>query len=86
MIKVRTRSGRVPAPPLFGVITDYRSVYSVSWQFLILVNKMGQTRLARYFEELSIADRTPMEAEIVRKCLARKETQVRKRSQTDRIR
>ena len=45
-------------------------------KFVILVNKLGQTRLARYFEEYEMKDRVPMEADIVRKCLARGENQV----------
>lgn len=44
-------------------------------KFLLLVNKQGQTRLSQYYEELSIHDRSLLEAEIVRKCLARHEAQ-----------
>ena len=46
-------------------------------KFLVLVNKQGQTRLARYYEqgELSGEDRTVQEADIVRKCLMRGEQQ-----------
>lgn len=46
-------------------------------KFLLLVNKQGQTRLARYYEqgELSGEDRTVQEADIVRKCLMRGEQQ-----------
>mmetsp|Transcript_10978 Transcript_10978/g.26408 ORF Transcript_10978/g.26408 Transcript_10978/m.26408 type:complete len:144 (-) Transcript_10978:57-488(-) len=47
-------------------------------KFLILVNKQGQTRLARYYEDrtdLSAEERTSQEADIVRKCLMRGEQQ-----------
>jgi AP-4 complex subunit sigma-1 len=47
-------------------------------KFLLLVNKQGQTRLAKYFTEtLSIDEKRALEAEIVRKCLARTDKQVR---------
>jgi len=40
-----------------------------------MVNKQGQTRLAQYFEYFSVKEREAMEAEVVRKCLARAEHQ-----------
>ena len=46
-------------------------------KFILMVNKQGQTRLAEYYEFLSIEERTALEAEIIRKCLSRTETQVR---------
>lgn len=46
-------------------------------KFVLMVNKQGQTRLAEYYEFLSIEERTALEAEIIRKCLSRTETQVR---------
>jgi hypothetical protein len=46
-------------------------------KFLLLVNKQGQTRLAKYFtEQLSVDEKRALEAEIVRKCLARTDKQV----------
>jgi len=46
-------------------------------KFLLLVNKQGQTRLAKYFtEHLSIEEKRALEAEIVRKCLSRTDKQV----------
>lgn len=45
-------------------------------KFILMVNKQGQTRLAEYFEFLSIEERTALEAEIIRKCLSRTEAQV----------
>ena len=48
-------------------------------KFVLLVNKQGQTRLARYTEEhLSIGERRALEGEIVRKCLQRRENEVRR--------
>mmetsp|Transcript_7671 Transcript_7671/g.12205 ORF Transcript_7671/g.12205 Transcript_7671/m.12205 type:complete len:144 (+) Transcript_7671:3-434(+) len=47
-------------------------------KFLVLVNKQGQTRLARYYEErtdVSGEERTVQEADIVRKCLMRGDQQ-----------
>merc|ERR1711998_91435 len=52
------------------------SIYRAAMiKFIILVNKLGQTRLARYFDEYEMKERVPMEAEIVRKCLARGDDQ-----------
>lgn len=45
-------------------------------RFVLMVNKQGQTRLAQYYEYLTIEERRVLEAEIVRKCLARNEKQV----------
>lgn len=48
-------------------------------KFLLLVNKQGQTRLAKYFTELlSTDEKRALEGEIVRKCLARTDRQVRR--------
>merc|ERR1719334_387078 len=44
-------------------------------KFVLMVNKQGQTRLAQYFEYLSVKAREALEAEVVRKCLARAENQ-----------
>ncbi|KAI8466373.1 MAG: AP complex, mu/sigma subunit [Monoraphidium minutum] len=45
-------------------------------KFLLLVNKQGQTRLAKYFtEHLGVEEKRALEAEIVRKCLARTDKQ-----------
>lgn len=45
-------------------------------KFILMVNKQGQTRLAEYYEYQSIEERVALEAEIIRKCLARTELQV----------
>lgn len=45
-------------------------------QFVLMVNKQGQTRLANYYEWMPIPERTALEAEIIRKCLSRSELQV----------
>eukprot|EP00249_Psilotum_nudum_P022478 c28531_g1_i5 orf=83-394(-) len=44
-------------------------------RFVLLVNKQGQTRLAQYYEYLTLEERRALEGEIVRKCLARTESQ-----------
>lgn len=41
-----------------------------------MVNKQGQTRLAQYYEYLSLEERRALEGEIVRKCLTRTNQQV----------
>lgn len=41
-----------------------------------MVNKQGQTRLAQYYEYMTVDERAATEAEIIRKCLARNEMQV----------
>lgn len=46
-------------------------------KYLLLVNKQGQTRLAKYYEYLDADRRVTLEGEIIRKCLGRVETQVR---------
>jgi len=40
-----------------------------------MVNKQGQTRLAKYYEYMEVEKRVSLEGEIVRKCLSRNETQ-----------
>ncbi|GAB4820544.1 hypothetical protein N2152v2_007590 [Parachlorella kessleri] len=45
-------------------------------QFVLLVNKQGQTRLAKYTDSsMSTEERRALEAEIVRKCLTRVDKQ-----------
>ncbi len=44
-------------------------------KFILMVNKQGQTRMATYYDWLSLEERSALEAEIIRKCLARTETQ-----------
>ena len=39
--------------------------------FLLLVNKLGQTRLAQYYIDLPGIERRTLESELVRKCLSR---------------
>ena len=46
--------------------------------FILLVNKQGQTRLAKYTDSsLTTEEKRVLEAEIVRKCLTRPDKQVR---------
>mmetsp|Transcript_17643 Transcript_17643/g.34712 ORF Transcript_17643/g.34712 Transcript_17643/m.34712 type:complete len:145 (+) Transcript_17643:178-612(+) len=44
-------------------------------KFVLMVNKQGQTRLSSYYEWLTIEERGALEAEIIRRCLARTENQ-----------
>ncbi|XP_019631021.1 PREDICTED: AP-4 complex subunit sigma-like [Branchiostoma belcheri] len=43
-------------------------------KFILLVNKQGQTRLAQYYEHPE-QDRVSIERDIIRKCLAREDSQ-----------
>lgn len=52
------------------------AAHTMTIKFLLMVNKQGQTRLAKYFDEhLTVDERRVLEAEIVRKCLARTDKQ-----------
>ena len=44
-------------------------------KFILMVNKQGQTRLAQYYQYMTVDERAATEAEIIRKCLARNEMQ-----------
>jgi AP-4 complex subunit sigma-1 len=44
-------------------------------QFVLMVNKQGQTRLAQYTNYMSIKERITLEGELVRKSLSRNENQ-----------
>ena len=44
-------------------------------EFLLMVNKQGQTRLAHYRKYTSIKERSTLEGELVRKCLSRNNKQ-----------
>ena len=45
-------------------------------KFVLLVNKQGQTRLSQYYEYATVEERVIIEADIIRKCLARSDEQV----------
>jgi AP-4 complex subunit sigma-1 len=45
-------------------------------QFVLLVNKQGQTRLAQYRGFMTIKERSTLEGELIRKCLSRNDKQV----------
>lgn len=44
-------------------------------EFVLLVNRQGQTRLAQYFHFTRADDRAALESEVVRKCLQRGDTE-----------
>ncbi|KFZ57772.1 AP-4 complex subunit sigma-1 [Podiceps cristatus] len=44
-------------------------------KFFLMVNKQGQTRLARYYEHIEINKRTMLEAEVIKNCLSRSKDQ-----------
>ncbi|KAJ8288568.1 hypothetical protein COCON_G00012270 [Conger conger] len=41
-------------------------------KFLLMANKQGQIRLAKYYEHVDIAKRASLEADIVKSCLSRR--------------
>merc|ERR1712045_212786 len=57
--------GAFAAPPL----------REMSIKFILMVNKQGQTRLAQYYEFLTVRERVTLEGELIRKCLSRGESQ-----------
>lgn len=59
-----------------GVFVPCFRLAKMTIRFVLLVNKQGQTRLAQYYEYLTIEERRALEGEIVRKCLARADNQV----------
>eukprot|EP00927_Polykrikos_kofoidii_P075315 TRINITY_DN71450_c0_g1_i1.p1 TRINITY_DN71450_c0_g1~~TRINITY_DN71450_c0_g1_i1.p1 ORF type:complete len:147 (-),score=33.94 TRINITY_DN71450_c0_g1_i1:77-517(-) len=44
-------------------------------KFILMVNKQGQTRLAQYYDFLTVRERVTLEGELIRKCLSRSEGQ-----------
>mmetsp|Transcript_14338 Transcript_14338/g.12169 ORF Transcript_14338/g.12169 Transcript_14338/m.12169 type:complete len:143 (+) Transcript_14338:76-504(+) len=44
-------------------------------QFILMVNKQGQTRLAQYYNHQTVKERITLEGELIRKCLSRNESQ-----------
>jgi len=46
--------------------------------FILLINKQGQTRLAKYFIDITVEERMALEGELIRKCLSRTEKEVNK--------
>ncbi|CAK0802857.1 unnamed protein product [Prorocentrum cordatum] len=44
-------------------------------KFILMVNKQGQTRLAQYYDYLTVRERVTLEGELIRKCLSRSENQ-----------
>ena len=45
-------------------------------KFILLINKQGQTRLAKYYFDVTVDERMALEGELIRKCLTRAENQV----------
>ena len=53
-----------------------RSLYEANMiQFVLMVNKQGQTRLSSYYSWLGMQERNALESEVIRKCLSRNEMQ-----------
>lgn len=45
-------------------------------QFLLIVNKSGQTRFSKYYSFQSAKERQTLEGEVTRMCLGRREDEV----------
>jgi AP-4 complex subunit sigma-1 len=50
-----------------------KNIQSKMIQFVLMVNKQGQTRLSKYFQHLPVKQRSGLEAELIRRCLVRHE-------------
>ncbi|XP_043929752.1 AP-4 complex subunit sigma-1 [Protopterus annectens] len=44
-------------------------------KFFLMVNKQGQTRLSKYYENVEIHQRTTLEADVIKKCISRTKDQ-----------
>ncbi|KAG7254716.1 hypothetical protein CRUP_033022 [Coryphaenoides rupestris] len=44
-------------------------------KFVLMVNRQGRTRLARYYHPVEVSRRAALEAEVVQSCLSRKKDQ-----------
>lgn len=58
-------------------VTSTVSLGTMPIKYLFLVNKQGQTRISKYYENVTVENRVAIEADIIRKCLGRNDTQVR---------
>ena len=61
---------------LYNCILIFSFGLVIMLKFVLLVNKQGQTRLSQYYEYSTVEERVIMEADIIRKCLARSDEQV----------
>lgn len=50
-------------------------LHSIMIKFVLMVNKQGQTRLAKYYDFKPVAERATLEGELIRRCLSRTESQ-----------
>lgn len=46
-------------------------------KFFLMVNKQGQTRLSKYYDNVDINKRAALEADVVKGCLSRRKDEVR---------
>ena len=44
-------------------------------KYILIVNKQGQTRLSKYYENKTVAEKVALEAELVRRCMGRNPSQ-----------
>ncbi|KAL2098991.1 hypothetical protein ACEWY4_005471 [Coilia grayii] len=58
-------SARICRPPLAIQTT-------IMIKFFLMVNKQGQTRLSKYYENVDISKRAALEADVVKGCLSRR--------------
>ncbi|KAF8822445.1 clathrin adaptor complex small chain family protein [Cardiosporidium cionae] len=43
--------------------------------FVLMVNRQGQTRLAQYYQALTVAEKAALENDLIRRCLSRTENE-----------
>ncbi len=63
-------------PPLFtAIFLLLLCAQGAMIKFVLMVNKMGQTRISSYYDWMPIPERVALEAEVVRRCFSRSELQ-----------
>jgi len=65
------------APRCLTSCSNTQTAQPTMIQFFLLVNKQGQTRLSQYYEYTPVEERVISEAEIIRRCLSRVDSQVK---------
>ena len=67
-------SQEVKALNVWNLSDQISPIFSIEMiQFILLVNKQGQTRLSKYYNSFSVQERITLEGELIRKCLSRTE-------------
>ena len=70
------RSGRGSRDNKYVILIKIYREHKGMIRFVLMINKQGQTRLAKYFSDTPLEERIALEGELVRKCLSRTEKHV----------